>query len=1506
MALKISIAKEITVILCAIKKLKHIISILVWALAGLYFAGIVLLHVPAVQTAIGSEIAGALAKKFGTKVRVGRVDLGFFNRFIVDDVLLWDQNGHQMLRASRMSVKFDYLSLAQGRFSVSSAQLFGLRARLYRKNALSPLNFQFVIDSLASKKPSQQSRLDLSIHSLIVRHGEIIYDQLDKTRKPVFDSYHLSVSGLSGHIVLNTLTNDSANVVVKNLRFREHSGFTLKKLTFRFQANRQNAKLSEVELRLPQTHLRIPDILASYRFEGKKLSLQSLHYQGNISDSQISLSDLSAYSRTLSRYSNPLKLNIAFQGSGTDVAVRRLLISSTKGDLSLSANFSISHLDAVPRWKIPAFDVYANIASLRKEFKVIPSGDYPGFVKLTGAASGFGRDLHANCNLSSDVGTLRINFNKHDTLFGIKASTPGINLQSLLSNEKLGLVAGTVALNGTLKGCHPSKIDVTGLVSQFDYNSYNYRNIHLKVEADRMASLRTMLLKGESTIDDPNLRAQVSGTASLSPGGSKAFSLQVRHINPSALHLSGKWPGQTFSFRADANLTGSRIENMNGTLNLTDFIQSQDGTPLYTLSGLHLTAANANGRHSLEMKSDFGFLSVNGIFDYRTLLQSVMGIILRKLPGLRAVAPSLARLGTTINSRNRFNIDADIHNTDFLRHIFHIPLTVTKPAVLKGNLDEKTHHIDLTLSLPDVDYNGKRYSNGALRIYTPNDSLLLSLRLRHMDGNTEGTAYSLKASAAENRLLSSLSFHSTGSEHPLHGSLVASTQFFRKPDGITAAELSFLPSAITVGDSIWEVQPSNVVYSKNDITVNNFEISHGDQHIIADGRATSNSKDSIFVDLKDIDVAYVLNLVDFHSVDFGGKASGRAFVAGVFHKPQAAASLRVNDFTFEGGRMGWLDAKVNWDQTGKQINIDATANDTIGSGLQAHYGRRTDIVGYVSPGRNSIDLGFTLHNSRLEFVQSLCSSFMNRMDASARGNLRLSGSLSNMNLTGSAVADGVVGIEPLATTYTLHNASIRLVPDEIIFNSDTLRDEKGNKGLLTGSIHHKHLTNMSYDLKVHANNLLCYDQKTFGDNTFCGTVFATGDCTISGRSGEVDINVNVTPQRGSTFIYNTTTPGAVGSQDFISWTSRDSVRTAASTDSLSRPTLLDDIPTDIHINFVINCTPEATLKVITDGQTGDYIALEGDGTLRAAYFNKGAFNMFGNYVVDHGIYKLTIQHVIKKDFQFGQGGTIAFGGNPYEAALNLKAQYTVNGVSLADLNIGRSFSSSNTRVDCIMNITGTPATPKVEFSLDLPTVNSNAKQMIYSLINSEEEMNQQVLYLLAVGQFYSMGNNNQSLEGAARQSQTSLAMQSILSGTLSQQLNNVLSTVVNNTNWNFGANISTGNEGFYNAEYEGLLSGRMLNNRLVFNGQFGYRDNANATTSFIGDFDLRYLLLPNGNLAIKVYNQTNDRYFTRNSLTTQGIGLIMKKDFSGWRDLFGLKKKTNKKKSKVQNKRETK
>ena len=100
---------------------KRIINITIWTLIGLYASVIVMLHIPFVQTYIGKCVADALCDKFGTRVSVGRVDLGFANRLIIDDSEMQDQQGKQMLRVSRISVKINLLALTKGQIDVTSA-----------------------------------------------------------------------------------------------------------------------------------------------------------------------------------------------------------------------------------------------------------------------------------------------------------------------------------------------------------------------------------------------------------------------------------------------------------------------------------------------------------------------------------------------------------------------------------------------------------------------------------------------------------------------------------------------------------------------------------------------------------------------------------------------------------------------------------------------------------------------------------------------------------------------------------------------------------------------------------------------------------------------------------------------------------------------------------------------------------------------------------------------------------------------------------------------------------------------------------------------------------------------------------------------------------------------------------------------------------------------------------------------------------------------------------------
>lgn len=178
----------------------------------------VLLHIPAIQTFMGSQAGNFLSKKLGTAVSVGRINLGFFNRIVIDDITIYDQQQQKMLHASRLAGKIDVLPLVfDGKVRVSSTQLFGLEADFYKKTATAKPNFQFALDSLASKDTLSHTPLDIQIQSLVIRHGKVRYNQWDAPKTPhQFNLKHLDLTELSTHINLYTLTDDSLAVKVKN------------------------------------------------------------------------------------------------------------------------------------------------------------------------------------------------------------------------------------------------------------------------------------------------------------------------------------------------------------------------------------------------------------------------------------------------------------------------------------------------------------------------------------------------------------------------------------------------------------------------------------------------------------------------------------------------------------------------------------------------------------------------------------------------------------------------------------------------------------------------------------------------------------------------------------------------------------------------------------------------------------------------------------------------------------------------------------------------------------------------------------------------------------------------------------------------------------------------------------------------------------------------------------------------------------------------------------------
>jgi len=193
--------------------------------------------------------------------------------------------------------------------------------------------------------------------------------------------------------------------------------------------------------------------------------------------------------------------------------------------------------------------------------------------------------------------------------------------------------------------------------------------------------------------------------------------------------------------------------------------------------------------------------------------------------------------------------------------------------------------------------------------------------------------------------------------------------------------------------------------------------------------------------------------------------------------------------------------------------------------------------------------------------------------------------------------------------------------------------------------------------------------------------------------------------------------------------------------------------------------------------------------------------------------------------------------------------------------------------------------PTINFDIDLPQSDENVKQRVRNIINTEEMMNRQILYLLVFNKFYTpeyLQNTATTTNAVGASEAISFAI-----STASAQLNNWISRASNN--FTVGLDYKASDK----VSNESQLSAQLLyqpNNKLIINGNLGYsNENANSSTNnnkFIGDVDVEYLLTESGKLRLKAYNHTVDRYRLTTAKTTQGVGLLYKEDFTSVSDMF--------------------
>lgn len=1478
-----------------IRTVKRTIIILLYSLVALYLGVVTMLNIPYFQRKMTVIVTQQLEEFLDTKLTIGRIDIGLMNRIIIDRLEVKDQRNKPLLGIPRFSASFEWLPLFQGKISIRSVQLYGVHVALYKRSEKEALNCQFLIDAFSSKEPSEKSLLDFRINSLLIRQGSLSYDLFSKPRVPEkFDASHVKITDLSATLSLKHYSSDSLNFSLKRMSFKEQSGFVLSRLKFFLIANRDEASVNRFEIRLPHSAVALSDVRATYKgLENSEQLGDSLFFSFGVLPSTVLLSDLAPFAPVLAKFTSPLHTEMLVDGKMNYLNVRDIHFYSSynsakavdlRGDLHLRdlLRESDSYIAASLRNATLSAEEINQLSRnlVQHGVKVPPILGRIGSLSARADLRGYSGDLTAECALLSESGevnsVLRCRRQQDEYRISFDLTGENLDLKRLLDTDELGKTSLTAQTEMIVRKDRFTSLQTKGTIQSLEYLKYNYQNIVFDGTYDHRG------FDGLISLHDPNGRVDINGRFDLEEKIKEYhLSAKVQGFNPHNLNLTKEYEGSEFSFLLDLDFKGNKLNDMLGTINM-DSTDIRLPDKRYLVSHMDLHAYHENGIRKVFFNSPFAEADIQGRFDYTTLPVSLLNM-------LKQYTPSLLSQTGHVTPKNDFKFSVQLHETGVLTDLFTLPFTIHDNSTFHGFIDDDTHTMRLQGDFPDLSYGNARLKD--ISLYCTNTP-------ESFDCNVSGNALmkdgsllnmALLAKAQDDQVQASFEWDNKA-EIEYKGKMSASAFLRKSPySKHLLADITILPTEVILEDSVWNVEKAVIQIDSSRINISGFCLKHGQQQLKVSGSLSKEEHDFLTADLQNIRLGYVFDVINFHPVEFEGSATGTATAYQVLSSPRINASLRVKDFLFNEALLGDLDITGGFDAENDAITLNASMKE---EGLSA-----TRVVGAVHPKRKDLDLEINAEGTNLAFIQPYVESIISGVNGRAHGDFRLFGGFKSLAIEGKGKADASFHVDVLGVSYHL-NDSVVSFPDRFIFNKAHITDREGHNGVVDGMLRHNHFKDFTYSLQIQSDDMMILNKRETFDLPFYGKVYARGNATLTGNTQRLDVSAGMTTSDQTEFCYKLTSATTASNSAFVQFAShRDSEGDSLSGNSMIYPSVPENEAMDVRLNLLIDVTPQATMKVIVDPRAGDYMSCTGIGSIRMDFFNKGDLRMFGTYTVSQGIYKFSLQEVIRKEFTIRSGSFVSFNGDPYRANCNLNTSYTVNAVSLRDLGNDVISVLPNTqtsvRVNCLMDVTGMISSPEISLGLELPNENEEVQRVVRNFISTDDQMNMQILYLLGIGKFYTPDYANKT-------GQNSDAMSAVLSSTLSGQLNNMLSQMINSNKWNFGVNGTTGEEGWTDMEFQGMLSGQLLNNRLLINGNFGYRDNSmvnsNQQSNFIGDFDIEYLLTKTGDVRLKAYNKSNDRYSTKTNLNTQGIGVLYKKDFNSWWDFLPWRnKKKNKK-----------
>jgi hypothetical protein len=390
---------------------------------------------------------------------------------------------------------------------------------------------------------------------------------------------------------------------------------------------------------------------------------------------------------------------------------------------------------------------------------------------------------------------------------------------------------------------------------------------------------------------------------------------------------------------------------------------------------------------------------------------------------------------------------------------------------------------------------------------------------------------------------------------------------------------------------------------------------------------------------------------------------------------------------------------------------------------------------------------------------------------------------------------------------------------------------------------------------------------------YYGKAYGRGTANIFGTMSNTEITVDATTRKGTEVIFPMYGMSEINDEDNFVQFVKQGVSAQLQEQGIDF--------TGLYLDLNFHVTPDASMKLIFNEQTGDEITAKGSGELNIKLDQYNQLTMNGPYVIAKGSRYNFALGSIKQTFDIEAGSKIEWTGDPYNADIAIN---TVTPKRASILELSPEIQDNtlvNQEILCYLKLTESLLAPKISFDLVAPRTTETGKALLDRVKSDPDELNRQFFSLLLVSKFQPLKGNLSAGGSAALD-------------LLESQINAALGKLSDNykLNVDYGADAAAGE-----SKVELGVAKGFLDDKLVITGSFGVENRSSATASgsqaytnsMIGDVNIEYKI--QDNFRVRAFNQSNTNSVNENQGPfTQGFGVSYYEEFHKFSELSFVKR----------------